>query len=57
MLLRSFSLMGLRAHADFMLWRIGYDLDTSTACRRCGSSVSTDPMFGAHVTRKPWPQH
>ena len=27
MLLRSFSLMGLRADADFMLWRIGYDLD------------------------------
>jgi chlorite dismutase len=28
MLLRSFSLMGLRSDADFMLWRIGYDLDT-----------------------------
>ncbi|HJQ28187.1 MAG TPA: chlorite dismutase family protein, partial [Rubrobacter sp.] len=28
MLLRSFSLMGLRADADFMLWRIGYDLDS-----------------------------
>src|SRR5918994_3785105 len=27
MLLRTFSLMGLRADADFMLWRIGYDLD------------------------------
>ncbi len=27
MLLRSFSLMGLRADADFMLWRISYDLD------------------------------
>jgi chlorite dismutase len=27
MLLRSFSLMGLRADADFMLWKIGYDLD------------------------------
>jgi len=26
MLLRSFSLMGLRSDADFMLWRIGYDL-------------------------------
>ena len=26
-LLRSFSLMGLRSDADFMLWRIGYDLD------------------------------
>ena len=28
MLLRSFSLMGLRSDADFMLWRIGPDLDT-----------------------------
>src|ERR671914_741476 len=27
MLLRSFSLMGLRADADFMMWKIGYDLD------------------------------
>ena len=27
MLLRSFSLMGLRSDTDFMLWRIGYDLD------------------------------
>ena len=27
MLLRSFSLMGLRSDADFMFWRIGYDLD------------------------------
>lgn len=27
LLLRSYSLMGLRADADFMLWRIGYDLD------------------------------
>jgi len=27
MLLRSFSLMGLRSDADFMLWRIGHDLD------------------------------
>ena len=26
MLLRSFSLMGLRSDADFMLWRIGYEL-------------------------------
>jgi hypothetical protein len=34
----------------------GSGVDTSTACRRCGSSVTTDPMFGAHVTRKPWPQ-
>jgi chlorite dismutase len=27
MLLSSFSLMGLKSAADFMLWRIGYDLD------------------------------
>jgi chlorite dismutase len=27
MLLRTFSLVGLRSDADFMLWRIGYDLD------------------------------
>ena len=27
MLLRSFSLMGLRSDADVMLWRIGYDLE------------------------------
>ena len=31
MLLRSFSLMGLRPDADFMLWRIGYDLDAFEA--------------------------
>lgn len=33
----------------------GYGLDTAAACTRCGSSVTTDPMFGAHITRKPWP--
>jgi hypothetical protein len=33
----------------------GHGHDTSTSCIRCGSSVTTDPMFGAHVTRKPWP--
>jgi chlorite dismutase len=27
LLLRTFSLMGLRSDADLMLWRIGYDLD------------------------------
>jgi len=31
---------------------VGYGVDTSTSCLRCGSSVTTDPMFGAHVTRK-----
>jgi len=31
MLLRSFSLMGLRSDADLMLWRIGHDLDAFEA--------------------------
>jgi len=31
---------------------VGYGVDTCTSCLRCGSSVATDPMFGAHVTRK-----
>jgi len=31
MLLRAYSLMGLRSDADFMLWRIGYDLDAFEA--------------------------
>ena len=31
MLLRSFSLMGLRSDADFMLWRIGYNLEAFEA--------------------------
>jgi chlorite dismutase len=31
LLLRSYSLLGLRADADFMLWRIGYDLDAFEA--------------------------
>ncbi|MGC4864679.1 hypothetical protein ACLQ3B_04490 [Micromonospora sp. DT53] len=35
----------------------GYGHDTATSCTRCGSSVATDPMFGAHITRKPWPPH
>ncbi|MFC4148643.1 hypothetical protein ACFO0M_20510 [Micromonospora mangrovi] len=35
----------------------GYGYDTATSCTRCGSSVATDPMFGDHVTRKPWPPH
>jgi hypothetical protein len=34
---------------------VGYGVDTATSCNRCGSSVTTDPMFGDHVTRKPWP--
>ncbi|MEV6377651.1 hypothetical protein [Micromonospora musae] len=35
----------------------GYGYDTVTSCTRCGSSVATDPMFGAHVTRESWPPH
>jgi hypothetical protein len=35
---------------------VGYGEDTCFVCIRCGSSVTTDPMFGAHVNRKPWPQ-
>ena len=35
----------------------GAGVDTSTLCLRCGSSVATDPMFGAHVTRTSWPPH
>ncbi|MFD6754902.1 hypothetical protein [Micromonospora gifhornensis] len=35
----------------------GYGHDTSISCTRCGSSVVTDPMFGDHVTRRPWPPH
>ena len=31
---------------------VGYGVDTCTSCRRCGSSVTTDPMFGAHVNRE-----
>ncbi|SCL26066.1 hypothetical protein GA0070616_3232 [Micromonospora nigra] len=35
----------------------GYGYDTATSCTRCGSSVATDPMFGARLVRKPWPPH
>jgi hypothetical protein len=34
---------------------IGFGIDTTTRCRRCGSSVATDPMFGAHHEPAPWP--
>jgi hypothetical protein len=34
---------------------VGYGEDTVTICTRCGSSVASDPMFGAHTTRQPWP--
>ncbi len=29
----------------------GYGRDTATRCTRCGSSVTTDPIFGTHSTR------
>ncbi|MFI7437861.1 hypothetical protein [Micromonospora haikouensis] len=35
----------------------GYGHDTSTSCTRCGSSLATNPMFGDHLVRKPWPPH
>ena len=34
---------------------VGSGRDTRTTCQRCGSTVTTDPMFGAHLTRTPWP--
>lgn len=34
---------------------VGGGHDTCTICQRCGSSVTTDPLFGARVTRNPWP--
>jgi len=34
---------------------VGYGYDTWTRCRRCGSSTTTDPMFGAHHNPAPWP--
>jgi len=46
MLLRSYSLMGLRADADFMLWRIGYDLDAFEAMT--GALLNTG--LGKHLT-------
>ena len=46
MLLRSYSLMGLRADADFMLWRIGYDLDAFEAMT--GALLSTG--LGKYLT-------
>src|ERR671917_924045 len=46
MLLRSFSLMGLRSDADFMLWRIGYDLDAFE--KMTGALMSTG--LGKYLT-------
>ncbi|MFY1700204.1 hypothetical protein ACN28G_00320 [Micromonospora sp. WMMA1923] len=33
----------------------GYGRDTHTRCGRCGSIETTDPIFGIHTTRAPWP--
>jgi chlorite dismutase len=46
MLLRPYSLMGLRSDADFMLWRIGYDLDAFEAM----TSAIRDTGFGRYLT-------
>ncbi len=49
MLLRSFSLMGLRSDADFMLWRIGYDLDAfeamTAALSKSGLGKYLEPTY------------
>jgi hypothetical protein len=34
---------------------VGYGEDTYTACRRCRSTQSSDPMFGVHTHPAPWP--
>ena len=46
MLLRSFSLMGLRSDADLMLWRIGHDLDTFEAMQ----SALMKTGFGTYLS-------
>src|ERR687898_1977026 len=46
MLLRSFSLMGLRSDADFMLWRIGYDLEAFEKM----TSALVKTGLGRHLT-------
>ncbi|MGI8650896.1 MAG: chlorite dismutase family protein [Rubrobacter sp.] len=46
MLIRSYSMMGLRSDADFMLWRIGYDLD---AFERMQSAVMKSGL-GKYLT-------
>ncbi len=45
MLLRSFSLMGLRSDADFMLWRIGYDLDAFEAMTSAINKTGLGPYL------------
>ena len=34
---------------------VGYGCDTWTRCRRCGSTETSDPMFGPHTNPAPWP--
>ena len=38
LLIHSYSIVGLRANADFMLWRIGYSLDPCRRCRRASTA-------------------
>jgi hypothetical protein len=40
---------------DEMPSMVGYGRDTWTRCRRCGSTETTDPMFGIRVHPAPWP--
>jgi hypothetical protein len=40
---------------DEMPSMVGYGHDTATRCRRCGSTETTDRMFGARTRRAPWP--
>jgi len=40
---------------DEMPSMVGYGHDTWTRCRRCGSTETTDPMFGIRVHPAPWP--
>ncbi|WP_428962982.1 hypothetical protein [Micromonospora fluostatini] len=40
---------------DEMPSMAGYGHDTHTRCGRCGSTETTDPVFGLHTTRSPWP--
>jgi hypothetical protein len=34
---------------------VGYGYDMWSRCRRCGSTETSDPMFGLHTKPAPWP--
>jgi hypothetical protein len=34
---------------------VGYGYDTWSRCRRCGSTETSDPIFGPHTNPAPWP--